>query len=250
MNKIVIANWKMNPQTKKEAEQLFKAFLSKDQKLNKNKVIICPSLPHLFISQKLKNKKVLLGAQNVSTENEGAYTGEVSPKMLKDMGVNYVIVGHSERRKIGEDDETINKKILNLLKYKMIPILCVGEKKRDHDGFYLSYVREQIKSCLFGVSSSNIKNIIIAYEPIWAISSNKGTEATVSEFTEMKIFIKKTLSDLYNEKTAHNILIIYGGSVNSINAKPFLEEGGADGLLVGRDSLNIKKFFSILETIK
>lgn len=250
MNKIVIANWKMNPQTQKEAEVLFKAISSNYQKSNKNKVIVCPSFPHLFISRKTKNKNIILGAQDVATVEKGANTGEVSPKMLKDMGVDYVIVGHSERRNMEESNEIINKKILNLLKFKMTPILCVGEKKRDHDGFYLSYVREQIKSCLNSVSHQNMKNIIIAYEPIWAIGLNAEREATVSEFTEMKIFIKKTLSDLYNSKIAHSIKIIYGGSVNHLTAKFFTEDGGADGLLIGRDSLNYKKFGAILDNIK
>lgn len=250
MSKIVIANWKMNPQSQKEAEVLFKTISLNYQKSNQNKVVVCPSFPHLFISQKNKNKNIILGAQDVATAEKGPNTGEVSPKMLKDMGVNYVIVGHSERRSMGENDETINKKILNLLKFKMTPILCVGEKKRDHEGFYLSYVREQIKYCLSGVSSQNMKNIVIAYEPIWAVGSSAEREATVSEFTEMKIFIKKTLSDLYNSKIAHSIKIIYGGSVNPLNAKFFTEDGGADGLLIGRDSLNYKKFGAILKNIK
>ncbi len=249
MSKIVIANWKMNPQSQKEAEVLFKAVSLSGKNLKKNKIIICPSFPHLFIFKKLKSKKILLGAQNVATESEGAKTGEISPLILKDMGVLYVIVGHSERRQMGENDEIINKKILNLLKNKMVPILCVGEKKRDHDGFYLSYVREQIKSCLNGVSSLNMKNIIIAYEPIWAISSSKEREATASEFTEMKIFIKKTLSDLYSGKIAHSIPIIYGGSVNPLNAQSFVLQGEADGLLVGRDSLNAKKFEAIIKAV-
>jgi len=249
MKRIIVANWKMNPQTAKEAEVLLRDLSIKYKKSKNEMVVICPSFLHLYIFKKFKNKKVLLGAQDVSIDNEGLNTGQVSPKMLKDLGVGFVIVGHSERRKMNEGDEVINKKILNLLKNKMTPILCVGEKKRDHDGFYLSYVREQIKSCLEGVSGSNIKNIIIAYEPVWAIGERAERQATVAEFTEIKIFIKKTLSDLYNPKIAHSVSIIYGGSVNSLNAKSFMEEGGSDGLLIGRDSLNYKKFEAILKVV-
>ncbi len=249
MNKIVIANWKMNPQTQKEAEIIFKAISINYQKSNKNKVIICPSFPHLFISQKVKNKKILLGAQDVATEDKGSYTGEVSPKMLKDMGVEYVIVGHSERRKMGENNEIINKKILNLHKFKMIPILCVGETKRDKDGFYLSLIREQVKFSLNGVSRLNMKNIIIVYEPIWAIGSEAEREATFAEFMEIKIYIKKILSDIFGGKIAHSVPILYGGSVNPQNAPSFILQGEADGLLVGRDSLNPKKFEAIIKAV-
>jgi triosephosphate isomerase len=166
------------------------------------------------------------------------------------MGVSYIIVGHSERRSMGENNKKINEKILNLLKFKISPILCVGENKRDHDGFYLSFVGEQLKESLLGVPRAQMKNIIVAYEPVWAIGKNATREATREEFMEMKIFIKKVISDIYDAKIAHSTPIIYGGSVNKINAGSFINEGGADGLLVGRDSLNSKKFGAILSTIK
>lgn len=249
MQKIVVANWKMNPQSKKEAEVLFERSKNISKKYKNSKIIVCPPFPFLYIGKKNTNKKFLLGAQNTAPLIDRPLTGEISPSMLKDMGVDYVIVGHSERRKMDENDEIINKKILNLLKNKMKPILCVGEKKRDHDGFYLSFVREQIKSCLIGVSSLSMKNIIIAYEPIWAIGKNAEREATTLEFTEMKIFIKKILSDLYSEKIAHSVLILYGGSVNPLNAKNFIKEAEADGLLIGRDSLNYKKFEAIIKAV-
>jgi triosephosphate isomerase len=250
MSKLVVANWKMNPQSKKEAEVLFKGVSILVKNIKNTQIIICPPFPYLFTSQKLKNKKVTLGAQNVANFAEGSHTGEVSPKMLKDMGVGFTIVGHSERRLAGETNKNINEKILNLLKFKISPIICVGENKRDHDGFYLSFVGEQIKECLTGVTRSQMKNIIIAYEPVWAIGINATREATKEEFMEMKIFIKKVISDIYESKIAHSVPIIYGGSVNPQNAESFVEEGGADGLLVGRDSLNLKKFGAILSVIK
>lgn len=250
MSKFVVANWKMNPQSQKEAEVLFKGLSTLVKNIKNTQIIICPPFPYLFISKKFKNKKIILGSQNVSNFAEGSYTGEVSPKMLKDMGVSYNIVGHSERRRMGENNKNINEKILNLLKFKISPIICVGENKRDHDGFYLSFVGEQIKECLTGVTRSQMKSIIIAYEPVWAIGANATREATKEEFMEMKIFIKKVISDIYDSKVAHSVPIIYGGSVNPQNSKSFVEEGGADGLLVGRDSLNLKKFGAILSAIK
>lgn len=249
MNNLVVANWKMNPQSQKEAEILFKELSIVVKNIKNMQIIICPPFPYLSVSQKFKNKKIILGAQNVSMKTEGSFTGEISPKMLKNIGVNYVIVGHSERRNMGENNRNINEKILNLIKFKLSPILCVGENKRDHDGFYLSFVGEQIKECLSGVTRSQLKNIIIAYEPVWAIGASATREATREEFMEMKIFIKKVISDIYDAKIAHSIPIIYGGSVNPLNASSFTVEGGADGLLVGRDSLNPKKFGAILSAL-
>jgi len=246
MTKIVVANWKMNPKSLKEAGGIFKDTFTVAKGVKNTKIVVCPPFPYLFLSKNFKNKNVFLGAQNVAKDGEGSYTGEVSSKTLKDMGVSYVIVGHSERRLLGENDSVINKKIFNLLKNKITPILCVGENKRDHDGFYLSFVKEQLKSCLNGIPKSQIKNIIIAYEPVWAIGKGAVREATKEEFLEMKIFIKKVISDIYDPNVAHSVPILYGGSVNPLNAELFIKGGEADGLLVGRDSLNSKKFGSIL----
>ncbi len=249
MSKIIVANWKMNPQSQKEAESIFSK-IYKDKKIIKdNKIIICPPFPFLFISKKFKNKNIFLGAQNVSTKEEGSYTGEVSPRMLKGMGVSHVIVGHNERRFMGESNTIINEKILNLLKSKISPILCVGENKRDHDGFYLSFVGEQIKECLSGVNKLQMKNIIIAYEPVWAIGKNATREATKEEFIEMKIYIRKVISDIFDSKTAHSVPILYGGSVSALNTRYFTEEGDADGLLVGRNSINNKQFGAIISAL-
>jgi len=249
MSKIVVANWKMNPQSPKEAEVLFGGILKEVKKIKNTKIIICPPFPFLFISKKLKNKNITLGAQNVSKEKEGSFTGEISPKMLVSFGVSHVIVGHGERRRDGETNNIVNEKILNVLKSGLSPILCVGESNRDRDGFYLSFVGDQIRESLAGVTRSQVKSIIIAYEPIWAIGKDATREATKEEFMEMKIFIKKIISDIYDSKVAHDLIILYGGSVNKDNAKSFIVEGEADGLLVGRDSINPKKFGAILSAL-
>ena len=245
-NKLVIANWKMNPQSKKEAEILFSKISFFIKNIKKVDVIICPPYPFLFVKEKIKNKKIHLGAQNLFFEKEGSYTGEVSSSMLKNLGVEYVILGHSERRALGDTNENINKKILTALKSKINPIFCIGESKRDSNGFYLSFIKEQLHSGLSNVTRLQLQNMVIAYEPIWAIGSGAIREATPIEFMEIKIFIKKIIADMYDIKTAGEIRIIYGGSVNPLNARVFLKEGEADGLLVGRDSLNSKKFEAII----
>lgn len=249
MVKTVVANWKMNPQSIREAEAILNGASSSLKNIKDIKVIVCPPFPFLFIFKKLKNKKISLGAQDISTKIEGSHTGEISPKMLINMGVCQVIVGHGERRAQGENNKIVNEKILNSLKFKLSPILCVGETKRDNDGFYLSFVEEQIRECLKGVTRAQMKNITVAYEPIWAIGSNATREATKEEFIEMRIFIKKVISDIYDGKVAHVMPILYGGSVNKDNADIFVREGGADGLLVGRDSINPKKFSAILNAL-
>jgi len=249
MAKIVVANWKMNPESLKEAEVLFNKTLIEVKNTKNLKIVICPPFPFLSVFGKTKSQKIALGAQNVSREVEGSYTGEVSPKMLRSLGVSCVIVGHGEERKQGETNKLINEKILNLLKFKLSPILCIGESIRDRDGEYLSFVEEQIKTCLLSMPRAYMKNIIIAYEPIWAIGANAKREARADEFMEMKIFIKKVISDIYDAKTAHSIPILYGGSVHKENAQAFIKEGDADGLLIGRDSINPKKFGAILRAL-
>lgn len=250
MSKIVVANWKENPQSRKEAEVLFNAVLKEAKNLKNTKIVVCPPFPFLFLAKKYKNKNIILGAQNVGKEAEGSHTGEVSPRMLSNMGVSSVIVGHGECRARGETNKIINGKVLNLLKYKLTPILCVGESNRDRDGFYLSFIGDQLKDCLKGVTRPQMKSVTIAYEPIWAIGKTATREATKEEFMEMKIFIKKIISDIFDSKTAHSMDIIYGGSVNAENARSFMLDGEAGGLLVGRDSINPKKFGAILSAIK
>lgn len=247
MKKLIIGNWKMNPQSEKEAVILFKNIAQATKDIKNTDIVVC--LPNVYFSaiKKLKNKKISIGAQNVFFEQSGAFTGEVSAKMLSNAGIKYVIVGHSERRSMGETNEVISKKISVVLKAKITPILCIGESERSHDGFYLAKVREQLSICLNGIPKNQIKQIIIAYEPVWALSSTINRhDATPHDFEEMKIYIKKILSDMFGQFTASSVRIIYGGSANKDNAQSFLEIG-ADGLLPGKASLDYKNFSKIVE---
>ncbi|MFA6386713.1 MAG: triose-phosphate isomerase [Candidatus Paceibacterota bacterium] len=250
INKLIVANWKMNPQSKRDAEIIFKNISLFVKNLKKIDVVVCPSYPHLYLKDKIKNKKLKLGSQDVFYEKEGSYTSEVSIGMLKDFGVEYVILGHSERRMVGDTNNIINKKILATLKAKINPIFCIGESKRDANGFYLSFIKQQIIEGLALVTKSQMTNVVIAYEPVWAIGSNAVREATAAEFIEIRIYIKKIIADIFDIKTANEIKIIYGGSVHPTNANIFIKDGGADGLLVGRDSLNKKLFGQIINLVK
>ncbi len=245
MKKLVVANWKMNPVSKGEALKLFKETGKISKNLKGAGVVVCA--PFLYIPLLKKSKNISIGAQNVSSWQGGAYTGQVSASMLRSLGVSYSIVGHSEVRQGGETNELINKKIKLLMKEKISVILCVGESERDHHGSYLAFIRGQIKECLYGISKTQIKNVSIAYEPIWAIGKDAVREATADEFTEVFISIKRTLSDIYDKKTTLNLKVLYGGSVHPENVSEFKN---ADGFLVGRDSLDPKKFKAILQNIR
>ena len=250
MRKLIVANWKMNPGTLKEAEVIFNSISTEAKDVKNMDIVICPPFPFLNLTKKIKNKKIILGSQNVFYEQSGSYTGQVSVKMISSLGVKYVILGHSESRLMGDTNEIINKKILASCKGKILPIICVGESLRDTHGEYLSFVKKQIEECLIKVPKNYIKDIVIAYEPIWAIGKSALREATVAEFIEMRIFIKRVIADIYGIKISNEINIIYGGSVHKENARSFMADGEAGGLLVGRDSLIPKKFGAILMAVK
>lgn len=247
MSKLIIANWKSNPKTAKEAEVIISGYVKSFKDIKNKELVVIPPSVFLFLGNKIKSKKIFLGSQNIFPETESSVTGEVFLPMLKSLSVSYIIVGHSERRSLGESDNFINNQIKTILKGGMIPILCVGENNRDEDGDFLSFIKNQLMVCLEGVNKSKIKNIIIAYEPIWAIGKNAIRQASPEEFIEIKIYIKKIITDMYGAKASSSIKIIYGGSVNSNNAESFISSG-ADGVLVGRDSLDIKKFETLIKS--
>jgi triosephosphate isomerase (TIM) len=245
--RIIIANWKMNPLTEKEAEKLWKGITKNTPPLRKTLIVICPPVIYLEKLKKL-SRKVILGVQDAFWGDTGAFTGEVSSEMLYLAGSRYVILGHSERRARGETDRDINKKVKSSLASGLSPILCVGENVRDEEHGYFNYVKDQLEAGLQGVVKNSIKNIIVAYEPVWAISSTPGRrDASPEDSSEMAIFIRKVLSDKFGRE-ASRVKIVYGGSVNDRDAEGFLRLGGVDGLLVGRASLNAEKFASIIKT--
>lgn len=249
LKKIIIGNWKMNPLTSKEAERLFSGVAKGISRIKKTKnieIVICPPFIYLEKLKKIRTSKIALGAQDAFFSDVGAFTGEVSGAMLYNLGVKYVILGHSERRALGETNALVNKKIKASLSAGLIPILCVGESVRDEKHGYFNLVRGQLGECLAGISKNSISKIIIAYEPIWAISSTiNRQDATPADSREMAIFIRKILADKFGRE-AQKTRVIYGGSANEKDAEDFLKNGGVDGLLPGRASLTAKKFIEII----
>ncbi|WP_029551859.1 triose-phosphate isomerase [Thermocrinis jamiesonii] len=236
--KLIVANWKMN-KTPKETKEYLETFLRLIEGVDDNvEILICPPFTSLCIAWDiLKGSKVKLGAQNCHYEQKGAFTGEISLDMLKELGVSYVIVGHSERRWIfGETDELINKKVIACLEKGIRPILCVGEKMEEREaGMTLKVIESQLKLALSGLDEVS-ERIDIAYEPVWAIGS--GNPATPEDAQLVHSFIKELLG---------KVRVLYGGSVNPQNAGEFLSMPDVDGLLVGGASLDPSSFAQIVK---
>lgn len=247
--KLIVGNWKMYPKTLIEAKDIFAKEKKVARALSRTKTVICP--PAVFLSALAESsagvKHLSVGAQNAFFEDEGARTGEVSPLQIASVGATYVILGHSERRALGEADETIAAKAVQAAKAKLTIILCVGEKRRDAGGSYFSEVRDQLRGSLAGFPKDGSKRLVIAYEPIWAIGKNAVRAATPEDFHEMSILVKRHLVEQFGKTSGFRVPILYGGSVDEKNAEGFLKEGGADGLLVGRVSLDPARFTEIIK---
>lgn len=253
-NRILVAgNWKMNPVSRDEAKRIAKVVRTSAFGLTKTDVVMCPPFTYIDSvipsrSNEIGERGVYYGAQDVFTEIQGSYTGEVSAEMLKDIGCSYVIVGHSERRKMGETNAMVGAKTGAVLRAGMKPIVCVGEDIRDSQGGYLEIVSSQIKASLEAVTDKRLAaKLVIAYEPIWAIGAKEAM--TPASVQEMAIFIKKILADLYSQETAEMVPILYGGAVNARNAHDIVVQGQVDGLLVGRESVNPPGFKELLKAV-
>lgn len=244
MDKLIIANWKMNPKTGKEAHDLFLAVKESAKSARELEIVVCP--PFLWLKELTKQAgSIKIGAQNCHWETSGAFTGEISAKMLSDIGVKYVILGHSERRHfLGETDDIINSKIKAALKAGLRPILCVGEKEGEEMHIVLE---TQLIRALEGLSVNQIKDIVIAYEPVWAVF----TEFACSPDNALSanLFVKKILTKLYSRFLADRMPIIYGGSVNSNNSADYFSKSQMEGLLVGGASLNKEEFSKIIRNV-
>jgi len=236
MKKIIIANWKMNLSL---SDSVVLAKKYKQISCGKNDLVVCPdfcSLP--AVSLAFKGSKIFLGAQDSAAFDRGAHTGEVSPINLRSLGVKYVIIGHSERREqLHENATLINEKIKAALKAKLIPVLCVGEKLVEKiNGDTQTYLFQELRRALKDVKIKAANDLIVAYEPIWAISTNKNAKPMLpEEANEIHLFIKKTVQKILKIK----VKVLYGGSVKSDNSARFLQQDNIDGLLVGAASLQV-----------
>jgi triosephosphate isomerase len=245
--KLVAGNWKMNNDVV-ESSELAKSLKSLSGEFNADvEVLVCPAFPSLYsVKQELCGSNIKIGAQNMHYEDKGAFTGEVSAVMLKNMGVEYVIIGHSERRQIFfEDDETVNKKLKAALKHGLKPILCVGETLEQREGnVEKETVRNQVAKAFEGIGADDAVKITVAYEPVWAIGTGK--TATSFQANEMAAFIRKSIAEIYSLEVSEDVLIQYGGSVKKDNANEILTQPDIDGALVGGASLQALEFLNII----
>ena len=248
MKSIVVGNWKMNPATMREAKTLFEATRKAAERAKNVNLIVAP--PAIFLrelKQRYKGSRISFSLQNAHFEMGGAYTGEISLAQGDDSGASHVIIGHAERRGMGETDNDIRKKVAAALALKMTPILCVGEKERTQNAEHFKLVREQLQAGFADVPVSQVGRVIVTYEPLWTI----GKEKTMSprDMHEMAIFIRKTVVDLRGEG-GMKVKILYGGSVDGTNAGAMLTQGDVCGFLVGRASSNALQLSALLQAIE
>ena len=241
---LVIANWKMNPQSLTEAKKIFLGIKNASKKYPDVSVVVAPPAIYLHELVKTAGSIVNVAAQNMHNASLGAFTGEISPTMLMDAGVKSVIIGHSERRAMGETDEVVTKKVLAALKARLMPIVCVGERERDGQGNFFTSIEKQIETVFKAIPKTRFKDVVVAYEPIWAIGT--GATASVEDVKEMQLFILKVLTKNFGRNSASQVRIIYGGSVKSDNAAQLYDTGGVTGFLVGGASLQPDDFAKII----
>jgi triosephosphate isomerase len=243
----IAGNWKMH-KTIPEAIQLAEEIKEKSHNLIQGTLVVIPPFTALYpVYRIIRKSPIKLGAQNVFWEEEGAYTGEVSPKMLLAAGCQYVILGHSERRQyFGETDTKVNKKIKAVLRAGLNPIFCLGEVLEQRQaGKTLEIIRQQLDKGLSGLQSEEIRRLIIAYEPVWAIGT--GLTATPDQAQEVHAFIRQFIAQNYGNSTAEYVIILYGGSVKPNNAFSLIREKDIDGALVGGASLKAESFLEIAQ---
>ena len=243
--KVIAGNWKMNMLPNEAID--FIQGLSEKVKGTEHEVVLCVPYTDIFYSVlNAQDTNIKIGAQNMHWEEKGAYTGEVSAEMLKSVGVEYVIIGHSERRQyFAETDETVNKKLKKALAVGLKPIVCVGETLEQREqGITMQVITTQTEKALEGLEANEVEKVIIAYEPIWAIGTGK--TATKEDANEAVKQIREKIAEKYGQNTANGVIIQYGGSVKASNAKELFEMSDIDGGLVGGASLKVEEFSNIV----
>ncbi len=240
-------NWKMY-KTVKESVDFVKQLDEKFKGIQDREIVVCPvSLSIPGVVDALRFSNIQVGSQDAHWENEGAYTGNVSPSMFKDIGIKYVILGHSEKRQYdAETDQRINRKLKNVLKNGLRAIVCVGETLAEREGGRTEKVIEtQLTGCFEGIGLGDLTEIVIAYEPVWAIGTGKN--ATPEQANEVHVFIRKWIGAKYNQEAAGAIRIQYGGSVKPENVKQLMGQPDIDGALVGGAALKVDSFSAIVQ---
>ena len=245
---IIGGNWKMNKGLPFEAVDMLKKLIPLVKNINNVDIVITPPYTALIpVIELTKNTNIMIGAQNMYFEEKGAFTGEISPIFLKELGCSYVILGHSERRDIlKETDEIVNKKLKKALNFNLNPIVCIGEHLNEREtNKTKEFIEKQFSLSFKDMSDEELRKTVIAYEPIWAIGT--GRTATPEQAEEIHIFIRELITNVYNSKTAKAVRIQYGGSIKPSNAKDIFKKENIDGGLVGGASLKAKSFSDIIE---
>ena len=244
--KIIAGNWKMN-KTPAEAKALCELLKDKVNTTDADVVFCVPFVDLYPVLEALKDTNIAVGAENMHFEESGAYTGEISAAMLKEMGVKYVVIGHSERRQyFAETDETVNKKVKKAFEHNLTPILCCGETLEQREmGITLDWIRMQIKSDLKDVTAEQVASMVIAYEPIWAIGTGK--TATADQADEGNGYVRAAIAEAYGADVAETVTIQYGGSMNAKNADELTSKVNVDGGLIGGASLKAEDFSIIVK---
>lgn len=246
MKALVIANWKMNPGTFKEAKKLLEETKKAVVAARGVSLVVAPPAIYLKGLAEGRRGKVAFAMQNAHYDVGGAHTGEVSMLQARDSKAEYVIIGHAERREMGETDDDVRKKVAAALSADLTPVLCVGEKSRGQDAEHFNHVREQLRAALADVPDKKLTKVVIVYEPLWTIGQKSAMKP--HDMHEMGIFIKKTLVEKFGD-AAHKAIILYGGSIDATNAGKMLHEGDVKGFLVGRASWSKEALAELLRAV-
>lgn len=246
--KYVIGNWKLNPTTPKEAKKIFTGIKKGAAKAKGVEVAVCPPYVYLpELARELSGSKIKLGVQDLFYKDSGAHTGEVSAPMVQSYKATYTILGHSERRAMGETNKQVAEKVQSSIAHGFRTVVCIGERERNDDGAYYTFIAEEVRSIVNVLRRKDVAELILAYEPIWAIGKTADQAMQPSELYEMVLFIRKLLTEKFGRTVAARVPILYGGSVKADNTEALMVEGKVDGLLVGGASLDPKAFTAIVE---
>lgn len=247
----LVANWKLHPARLAEAKMLAGIVRKRANRCSRVLTVLCP--PTIFLAElaaRYGSHRLSFGAQNCFFEERGAFTGEIAPQMIKDVRGQYVIIGHSERRALGETNEVVAKKVHAALSAGLLVVLCIGEHERDEEGRYLSFLEDEIAVALDGVSRQRVARLFIAYEPLWAIGRGAESAMSAHDVHETSLFIRKVLRERYGERIAFTAPILYGGSVAPENAATLVRDGEVQGLLVGHKSIDPPAFAEIMGALE
>jgi triosephosphate isomerase len=246
---LIVANWKAYVQSSEKAKKLFAGAKRLTTQSNTT-IVLAPPAPYLGMLAMGNRSKVAIASQDLSLSTGGAATGEITAALLSDIGVTYSIIGHSERRAMGETDAVVSEKVLHAFANKIIPIVCVGERDRDADAKYLTMLRAQLHAVFDPLTPKQRMQVVVAYEPIWALGKPANEAITPDDLTEMVLYLRKVVGAYVPGRGVEKVQILYGGSVEPGNVRTLFDGSGIDGVLVGRASVDTDSFEALVKALK